>query len=165
MESRRIAEHLEATHPSPPLHLDSPEIEELTKCLRLALTALQPVFLHLVPTRVLSERSAQYFITTREERFGTPLEQMYQERGGEDAWKASEEGFTKITELLKKTKGPFFLGTIPSYADFIYAGVVLFFRGLGSDIAERLSQASGDNGRTITALLDAVEPWSRRDSY
>lgn len=93
-----------------------------------------------------------------------PLDQVYLERKG-TAWEASREGFSKITAMLQETEGPFFMGQTVSYADFIYAGVLLFLKGLGDDVFAKLLEVSGDDGKAIKALLEAVEPWSKRDSY
>ncbi len=58
-----------------------------------------------------------------------PLEQFHRERGV-NAWEKSEEGFSKITAMLQENEGPFFMGHTVSYADFIYAAVLLFLQGL-----------------------------------
>jgi glutathione S-transferase len=164
MDSRKIAARIEADHPTPSVHLDSPYIDRLTQNLRAALIPLEPVYLYLVLTRVLSDKSIPYFTATREEDIGMPLDQFHRERGM-TAWEESEEAFSKITAMLQENEGPFFMGQTVSYADFVYAGVLLFLKGLGDDVFAKLLKASGDDGQAIKTLLEAVRPWSKRVSY
>lgn len=164
MDSRNIAARLEADHPTPSVHLDSPYIDRLIQNLRLALNPLRPVYGYLVATRVLSEESIPFFIAARSRDVGMPLEQFHREGAG-TAWEGAKNGFSNITALLEENEGPYFMGQTVSYADFICAGVLLFLKGLGDDVYTELLKASGDDGRAYTRLLEAVEPWSKRDSY
>lgn len=164
MDSRNIAARLEADHPNPSVHLDSPYVDRLIQNLRLALIPLQPVYGYLVATRILNDESIPFFIAARSRDVGMPLEQFHKEGAG-TAWEKAEKGFSNISELLRENEGPFFMGQTVSYADFICAGVLLFLKGLGEDVSDELVRVSGDEGHAYKTLLEAVEPWSKRDSY
>ncbi|KAI5459731.1 hypothetical protein BGZ63DRAFT_256486 [Mariannaea sp. PMI_226] len=164
MESRKIADRIEADYPNPPVHLDSPYVERLIPHLRAALVPIQAIYIRLVFTEVIRDESILYFDTKRKREMGMTIEQFY-EKYRENAWEKSETGFHAITAMLQENEGPFFMGQTVSYADFIYAGALLFLRQLGDDVFSKLLKASGDDGKTILALLEAVEPWSKRDSY
>lgn len=164
MDSVAIAARLEADYPTPSIHLDSPYHSQFVVHARNTLVPLQGIFIPLVPVRLLSEASVPYFVTSRERDVGSTLEQFARERGGEPAWEAASKALVQITAMLQENEGPFFMGTTVSYTDFFYAGMLLFFKSLGDDIFNRLVKESGDDGKTMFALLEAVEPWSKRNS-
>ncbi|KAF7551241.1 hypothetical protein G7Z17_g5161 [Cylindrodendrum hubeiense] len=167
MDSKKIAARLEADYPTPAIHLElkSPLFEQLIQNLRVAMTPLQPVYIYLVLTRLLSDKSTPFFSTTRTEDIGMSVEQYHQECDVEAAWEESGKGFSGVTAMLKASGGPFLRGQTVSYDDFICAGVLLFFKSLGDDVFVKLVKVSGDDGEAIKGLLEAVEPWSKRDSY
>lgn len=164
MDSSAIAARLEADYPTPSIHLDSPYHSQFVVHARNTLVPLQGIFIPLVPVRLLSDASVPYFVTARERDVGSSLEQLSRDRGGEQAWESMSKALVEITKMLQKNEGPFFMGTTVSYTDFFYAGMLLFFKSLGDDIFDRVRKASGDDGKTMFALLDAVEPWSKRNS-
>ncbi|CAG9986548.1 unnamed protein product [Clonostachys byssicola] len=164
MDSLKIARHIEAIHPEPPLYLDSPLIDQLWQHLRGVLIAIQPIHIHLIATRLLSEKSTPYFFETREKDIGKSTAEWYREHEG-TAWEKSTPHFSAITALLKETDGPFFMGGVVSYVDFIWAAVLLFFKTLGDDVFANVLKASGDDGESFKALLEAVQPWSARNDF
>ncbi|KAH7152584.1 hypothetical protein EDB81DRAFT_789345 [Dactylonectria macrodidyma] len=167
MESSKIAARLEADYPTPAIHLDlkSPQFDQLIHNLRAAMIPLRPVYIYLVLTRLLSDKSTPFFSTRRAEEIGMSVEQYHQECDVEAAWEEAGKGFSGLTAMLKANGGPFLTGQTVGYDDFICAGVLLFFKTLGDDVFAKLVKVSGDGGEAIKDLLEAVEPWSKRNSY
>jgi glutathione S-transferase len=164
MDSRKIAERIDSEYPTPALALDSPYTDRLIQNLRAGMGPLRPIFVYLVLTRVLADGSVPFFTASREEEAGMPMEQYYREQGA-GAWDRSVGGFSGITALLQEKAGPFLEGEGVCYADFILAGVLLFFRQLGDDVWAEVLKASGDKGQAFLAHLEAVGPWAGRDSH
>lgn len=110
MDSRKIADVLEKEYPSPSLHLDSPILKKVEELAPQCITALVPVYIPRAPRYVLNPPSAEYFDRTRAARFGMPLSQLENEKGGESAWKIAEPKWKELGTLLKAEGGPFFMG-------------------------------------------------------
>lgn len=110
MDSRKIADVLEKEYPSPSLHLDSPLLKKVEELAPQCITALAPVYIPRAPRYVLNPPSAEYFDRTRAARFGMPLSQLENEKGGESAWKIAEPKWKELGTLLKAEVGPFFMG-------------------------------------------------------
>jgi hypothetical protein len=70
MDSKAIAEKLEAEHASPPLHLDSAELKAVEEVIPKIRDALRGVWLPPLPGKLLNPSSAEYFRTTRAKRYG-----------------------------------------------------------------------------------------------
>lgn len=110
MDSRPIAQRLEKDHPTPSLHLDSPILPEVAKLLPGIRDPLRGVWLPKVPANLLPERSREYFVRTREKRWGKPLAQVQAEHGGEEAWIEAMPGIKALGEVVKANGGPFVMG-------------------------------------------------------
>jgi glutathione S-transferase len=110
MDSWPIAHSLEKQYPSPSLHLDDPVVLKIRDHVIPMMTPLIPVVLTQVPTNLLNKPSADYFLETREKRFGKPLEQMQKEADVEQCWEAAKAPAKETADLLRKNGGPFFLG-------------------------------------------------------
>ena len=165
MDSYQIADRLESEYPAPSAHLDSPWKDRLVPNLITAMTSIRPIYIYLVLTRVLSDESIPYFEKTRAKDLGMSIDQYHRESDPKVCWSKSETGFRNVTTMLEENDGPFFMGQTLCYADIIWAGVLLFLRGLGDDVFSKVIEASGDEGKAYKALLEAVSPWSSRDSY
>ncbi|KAI2620432.1 hypothetical protein GGR54DRAFT_601068 [Hypoxylon sp. NC1633] len=164
MDSWKIADLLEEKYPEPSLHLDSEYIPRLKKLLPGAIMALRSIYAPGVYNNVLSPASEEFFRRTREENFGKTLEEVAKD-GGEPAWKAAEPNLQKITALLEEnTEGPFFDGKTVGFADFVWAGYLIFFGRIGEDVFDRALKASG-NASTHLKLLEALKPWTERDDH
>jgi len=85
MDSRAIATELERRYPSPPLHLDSETLPEVEALFSKFMTGMRGVLFPKYPPMLLNEPSREYFVRTREERFGMSLAQLEKEEGGEKA--------------------------------------------------------------------------------
>jgi glutathione S-transferase len=161
MDSYQIAPLLEEKYPTPPLAIEPPYLDRFKAIIR-KLQVLSPIYVPLVPERVLAAPSLPYFHATRELDTGMPLAQ-YQELAPA-AWEDAQAPLAEMTALLVEKGGPFFLGDTVSYGDFIWAGLLLFFGRFGDDVLERL-MASGGDASAHKRLLEAVKPWAERDSY
>ncbi|KAK4151060.1 hypothetical protein C8A00DRAFT_17488 [Chaetomidium leptoderma] len=167
MDSRAIAEHLEAAHPSTPsLHLTSPILPRLEAIMPRLLPALAPMYLMLVPARLLSDASVAYWRVSRAEMVGMPLEEFEKVRSPQACWDEVAPVLREVTALLKEENGsggagPFFLGEEVSYADFVWAGFLLMCRCIGEEELEEVVKRSGD-AEAHRALLKGLEPWTKR---
>lgn len=110
MDSWKIALQLEKRYPSPPLQLDSPIIAQVEELLGKNFTPLMGVVLPPCPRNILPPRSAEYYVRTREEKFGTTFDEFEKEKGGDQAWEVAKGPIKDLANLLKKQGGPFFLG-------------------------------------------------------
>ncbi|KAJ4391824.1 hypothetical protein N0V93_005444 [Gnomoniopsis smithogilvyi] len=165
MDSRVIVDVIEKDHPSPPLHLDSPYLKKLEEILApQIMPALRGSYIPLVPKRLLNEASLEYWYRTREEKVGMKLDVLENTEGGEPGFAKAEPLLRQVTSWLKENDGPFFMGNTVSYADFVWAGFLIFFRRIGTDKFEPLLEKTGDPSLHL-ALLSAVEPWSKRDDH
>lgn len=160
MDSKLIAEHFEKAQPSPPLRMDSPYVESIRTPLRELLIPLQPVYLYLVPTRLLGDASIPYFRSTRENNIGKTLEDMHDE-AIDGVWERATPAVHKIVAALDENEGPFLEGEAVGYADFMLGGVLMTLKCLGNDIWDEVIKASPDGGKAILAFLKGLEPWSR----
>jgi glutathione S-transferase len=165
MDSAAIATALEAQHPTPPLHLDSPTLPKVFAALRSVMIAIEPVFLPGVPRSILAEASVPYWDATRTEAVGMPLDEYERANPAAGCWDKAEEGVRAVVALLgeKAGEGPFFLGGEVSYADFVWAGFLVFCKNLGEEeVYGEVVRRSGEGGGVHGRLLEGLEPWLRR---
>ncbi|ODM23286.1 hypothetical protein SI65_00875 [Aspergillus cristatus] len=160
MDSRKIADYIEQRHPQPSLHLDSSYLAKVEDIWSRYMSAFCPIFIPQVPKRILNDASLEYWYTTRERMFGMPLDRLEKEQGGDRAWGEVEVAIREATALLKEQNGPFFMGDTPSYADLVWASILLFCQRLGTECFEETLKRSGD-GQVHLDLLATMEPWSR----
>lgn len=160
MDGKRICEYITTTYPSPPLPgLESPAYTKLIDIMNDVLNKSFGIFVPLVPKRILGPASQEYWYRTREKEDG-PLDELWETQGGEIGWDKTEPSLRAATALLKENpEGPFILGKQVSYADFCWAGFILFTKALGEDVHEELLKRSGD-GRVHLNLVEAVGPWA-----
>ena len=164
MESRAIAAALEQEFPSPPLHLDSPILPKVEALTSKITPALSPIFVPRVPRDILNPRSINYFIRTREEKFGMPLAELEKsEKGGGKAWENAAPHLSELAGLLRENEGPFFMGEVVSYADFIVVGLFQFLKRISydDDAFGRVMQTDP----SFLVLYEACAEWLKRDDY
>ncbi|CAN8096335.1 unnamed protein product [Discula destructiva] len=165
MDSAIIAAVIEKDHPSPSLHLDSPYLEHLNEILTpQIMPVLRGNYTPLVPKRLLNEPSVGYFTREREKRVGMTLDLLEKTEGGDLGFARAEPLLHQVTGWLKENEGPFFMGATISYADFVWAGFLIFFRRIGDDKFGHLLEKTGDPSLHL-GLLAALEPWSKRDNH
>lgn len=165
MDSKKIAETIEARYPEPPVHLDSPyqaRIEELVSPLTSDTFGL---FSYHLPTYVLNPPSAEYWKADRAKIVGMPCDQFAKEKGGQRAIDAAKERLRKITALYKENSdGPFLEGEKPIYADFQWVGYLVFMRRANPECFDDLLAATGD-AELHKAVLAAASPYLARDDH
>lgn len=78
------------------------------------------------------------------------------------AYNAAKPYLEEVTTMLKEDgSGPYFLGKEVSYADFVWAGLLIFMRRIGDDVYENVLKATGDR-KVHEELLEGVKEWSAR---
>ncbi|KAI0465706.1 putative glutathione S-transferase [Xylaria cf. heliscus] len=166
MDSWDIAKAIEKDYPSPSLHLDSPLREKVEGHMASGRAALQPIHIPNVVRRLLKECNYAYWHETRSQRVGMPLDQFEREHGGDQKpFEAASPHFQAVTAILKENpEGPFFMGSAISYTDFIWAGLLIFYRRIGDDVFRSVLEATGD-GAVHLELLGSLESWSARDDH
>ncbi|KAI3318486.1 thioredoxin-like protein [Xylariaceae sp. AK1471] len=168
MDSKIIAQEIEKQYPSPSIHYDSPIRQKFFDILTNAFIELRPVFIPLVPKRLLKEVNHAYWQKTRDAHVreaynGMSLEQLEKELGGEKAYNAASPHLKDITALLKENdQGPFFMGKTVSYTDFVHAGFLIMMRRLGDDVFQPILNATGDPDVHLK-FLEGLKPWTERD--
>jgi glutathione S-transferase len=171
MDSLEIAKHIEANYPSPSIDFDwsfTEKIQGLINELMALGTGVRGVFLITCPERLLNPRSVEYWIDTRSKKLQKPLSELTPDERGGKAWDHASRTLQKVTELLKEKSGPFFKGDTVCYADFCWAGFLLFMGRQGEDVFEKMISVSGDvqgKDNVHLKLLEAVKPWSARDDH
>ncbi|KAL2015377.1 hypothetical protein VTK56DRAFT_5753 [Thermocarpiscus australiensis] len=165
MDSRKIADVIEAEHPSPSVHLDSPYLAKVEGIIARSFAHVAPILLPAVPRTILADASIPYWMETRSKMVGKPLDQFERENPAEKAWDALEPALRDATALLEENaQGPFFMGGEVSYADFVWGGFLLFFQRMGPETWEELLRRSG-NAKAHLDLLEALAPWSKRNDH
>jgi glutathione S-transferase len=111
MDSRPIAEAIEAAHPTPSLRLAASAAVRARMAHVGWLAPLRAVWMPRVPRALLGPRSQDFFVRTREARLGMTLaEYEADEAQAEEAWGKTKPGLLELARLLGETDGPFFLG-------------------------------------------------------
>ena len=162
MDSYKIADIIEEKHPEPSVHLNTPVQLIFRNILMNLMQQLTPIYVPGIAQRILSNESLDFFITARQKDIGMPLDK-FGEQQGPGAFDRAEPFIHEMTALLNKSSsGPYFLGDIVSYTDFIWAAILLFFKCLGDDMYEELLMRSGD-AEAHTNFLDALSLWIKSD--
>ena len=110
MDSLKIATEFEKQYPSPPLHVDSPLVSKVQSIVSGGIGSLRPVIMPRVPDKLLNQSSRDYWVPSREARYGMPLPQYEKELGGDGAWEKATPALRELGTILKAEGGPFALG-------------------------------------------------------
>lgn len=162
MDSYKIADIIEEKHPEPSLALNTPVQLRFRNIMINFMGQLTPIYVPGVAQRILGKESLDFFHTTRQEDVGMPLDD-YRKQKGPGAFERAEPFAREMTALLNETSsGPYFLGDTVSYTDFMWAGILLFFKGLGTEEYQEVLRRTGDAG-THTKFLDALSLWTERN--
>ncbi|KAL0475599.1 hypothetical protein QR685DRAFT_513177 [Neurospora intermedia] len=167
MDSKSIAVALEERYPAPQypsLHLDTPALAKLESLMPGMMGKLAGVFVPGAVKNILGPKSQPYFISTREAEFGMSIDELQKTQGGVQAYEKIREELQEATALLKQNaaRGPFFEGDKVSYADFVWAGFLLFMKYADAEGFDKLLEATGDK-EANERLLEGVKPWARDD--
>jgi glutathione S-transferase len=126
---------------------------------------------------ILDPRGREYFIRTRSQMFGRPLDQVYPPTKDqqEAVWKKMEKKLLDLIRVLKPPpstgpdrpsfashqednddEGPFFLGSTPSYADIIVVSFLTWWARGNPPLFDRMcALGDGELGR----LWDGAKGW------
>lgn len=157
-DSYKIAEYLDQTYPDT-LKAFPPGTEALQAAFydnfNVLTSPVWPLVLPKIPA-ILNPPAAEYFYRTRSEYFGKPLDQLApvgEERA--EAWAKLRAGFDTMNGWFNKSSGPYFMGDMTSFADFVVAGWLRAMKiCFGEDSAEWKDIETWDNGRWVTLLKD-----------
>ena len=162
MDSYKIADIIERKYPEPSLPLNTPTQLRFREILIKLMEELTPIYVPGVAQNILGDASLDFFHTTRQEDIGMPLYD-YKKQHGPGAFRRAEPFAREMTSLLNETSsGPYFLGDTVSYTDFLWAGILLFFKCLGNEEYQEVLMRSGD-AETHTKFLNALSSWTGRN--
>lgn len=164
MDSRQIAQAIEKKYPEPPIYFDSPYQLRIEAAVSATMKALLPVVYPLIPKRLLTESSSEYWHTSRSARVGMKMDEFEEKMGGEKAFRAAEASLKDVTLMLKEnTDGPFLQGAVTCYADFVWAAFLVFAQRIGQDVYDKVLERTGD-AQAHARFFEACRPWLERDS-
>ncbi|KAI6136162.1 hypothetical protein F5141DRAFT_1287992 [Pisolithus sp. B1] len=154
-DSWEIAEYLEKTYPKKPIF--SNKSKGLIRAFDAVLiNLLRPVskFPILRASEILSERSAEYYITAREEGLKEKFSEFSPEGPKrEEHWVILEQIFSTSREWYDKEEGKWLMGDTFSYADIITAAGLFWLKSvLHGDEWEKI--AGWHDGRWARLLAD-----------
>lgn len=164
MDSRKVAERLEALQPEPSLRIDRGEVIDRAQAAVLAVMgSLGAVLLPRVPAEILGERSAEYFYETRKTRFGMPLQEVPESELGRTAWERAGPAWADLAKLLKEDGGgPFVEGSEAGFADLVIAGFWAMLKVTGED--DLFGRAMGLD-EVFKVHWGACEKWFERNDH
>ena len=118
MDSANIASALEQLYPEPSLHLENEKVIKIGQMVPDLTLPLRPEYIAKLPHTIMTERSASFFVASREKMFGKSLAQIEEEEGDGSGWAKCRPAWDELVRLLKEEEGPFFLGTIRKHLAF-----------------------------------------------
>lgn len=165
MDSLAIAQHINTTHPSPPLPIITPEYEQFRALTRSILIHIYRIYQALVFRRLLSPESQAFWRLTREPDHGMTMEELEarhvtDREAWSKAWEAAREPTAGMTALLAAKGGPFFQGNEVSWPDLVWGSILLFFEKIGDDMLGAFLEGAGEGRGVHLRLLEAVRGWS-----
>ena len=162
MDSYKIVDFIEARYPEPSVHLNDPMQSRLRASMVKFMTQMTPIYVPGVAKNILGDKSIDFFLATRQEDVGMPLDE-YGEKNSPGALDRAEPFAREITELLKEnSSGPYFLGDAVSYTDFIWGGILLFFQCLGEKEFQEVLEKTGD-ADVHTKFLEGLNACTKRN--
>ena len=165
MDSRKIADAIEAGYPSPPAALESPYQARIEAVMPRVMKALQPVIYAEIPRRLLEPASIDYWYPVRGKLVGMPLDEFEAKHGGEAAYAAAEAPLRDVSAMLREhDQGPFLQGAQVCYADFVWVAFLEFLRRLGDDIFNQVLARTGAR-ELHERLVEASAPWLKRNDH
>ncbi|KAL7945042.1 hypothetical protein V8C42DRAFT_324397 [Trichoderma barbatum] len=166
MESRKIAEAIEQKHPSPSVYLDSPAVKRIESLVLNTIKPIYPLLMYKISQVILTEKSYDYWVGQYTREYGMTLDEYERQFGGEKAWAEAQPAMSELTALLEEGQagGPFFLGKDASYADFTWVGGLIFVKRTDEGVFQELLNRTGARD-AHQRLLDACEPWLKRNTY
>ncbi|KAL7939379.1 hypothetical protein V8C35DRAFT_286474 [Trichoderma chlorosporum] len=166
MDSRKIAEAIEQRHPSPPTYVGSPIVKRVENLVLHSIKPIYPILMCKISQVILTEKSYDYWVGQYTREFGMTLDEYERQFGGEKAWAAAQPALSELTAILKEGQadGPFFMGKDVSYADFVWAGGLIFVKRTDEGVFQELLNRTGDRA-AHERLFEACAPWLKRNDY
>ncbi|KIW01904.1 hypothetical protein, variant [Verruconis gallopava] len=161
MDSLPIAKALEKEYPTPSLHLDWETLPKVFEKTTQILDITTPWWKAKIPRNVLLPRSAEYFSRTRAERHGMPLEQLESDFATEQVWSQVKPVAEQLGAILKASGGPYYMGSYPSYADFVTVGALQCLKRADEIVFQKLVGLEPE----LLKLYDACREWLERDDH
>ncbi|KIK30027.1 hypothetical protein PISMIDRAFT_671047 [Pisolithus microcarpus 441] len=154
-DSWEIAEYLEKTYPEKPIFPNkSKGLIRAFDAILMNLLRAAIKFPLVRSTEIMNERSAEYFIATREVGFKEKFSEFSPEGPKrEEHWALLEQMFNTSKEWYDEEGGKWLMGDVLSYADIIIASRLFWFkRVLHDDEWEKI--ANWHDGRWAKLLAD-----------
>ena len=161
MDSYKIAMELERRYPSPSLRLNTAAVEEAQKQILSVLVSLRGLVGIKVLSHIVNPRSTEWVERQREEGFGLSWDEIAKTYGGENAWTEAEPAIRALGAILKAEEGPFALGKIVTYVDFVIVGGLQCFKRADADVYERIVRVEP----ALKTLYEASAAWLARDDH
>lgn len=137
MDSAKIAPVLEQLQPEPSLLLKGPH-DRVHKVVGQMMGSLVPTFLYRVRDG-LNPASAEYYEAKFKPLFGIGLDELAESELARNSWTNAEPSIHEMGEILgEQPGGPYVLGSVVSYADFVFAAVLHCILLLDTSILEKL---------------------------
>ena len=168
MDSFPIAQHLDKFFPSPPLfpsgdasHALSVAVAKILSNVRQKCMSAPSMLVFPDVPDILDPRGKEYFIRTRSEMFGKPLDELRPKNEGEVrvATEAAKKEFAVLAEMLKgsgQNTGPFFEGDKLGYADIFLVCYLAWFERADKKLwREIMSVGDGE----LSKLWETCLPW------
>jgi glutathione S-transferase len=161
-DSSAIAEYLDTKYP------DRPVFPKQGKAFQYAFeecfkSLVAPHVFMLFPSvcTILDDRGSTYFRQTREQRFGKKLEEISPEGPvREGHWKALENGYDKLAEVIGKNgPGVDYVagGSEPTYADMVHLSFLIWIKVILPDEWEK--RVKHWSGGRWDRLLKITQEW------
>ncbi|KAI6099268.1 hypothetical protein EDD16DRAFT_1659791 [Pisolithus croceorrhizus] len=153
-DSWEIAEYLEKTYPEKPIFPNKSKGLILafdTAVFGLGRAAVAFPFLRA--SRILRERSAEYFITTREALLGKKISEFSPEGPERDEhWAIIKGAIDILKQWYDKEEGKWLMGDVFSYADIIIASRLFWFKRIlhGDEWEKVVGWHDGRWGKLLT---------------
>ncbi|KAJ7644284.1 glutathione S-transferase [Roridomyces roridus] len=164
-DSALIAEYLDEAYPETPKLIPA-GTRALQTSFRVAykhLTEASAQFIIPSIPDILYPRSREYYVRTREIRFGKKLSEVMPVGDAHDAaWAQLKAGFTKVSGWMNDDE-PFVMGNVVTFADFVLAGELQWFmKGFGETSPKWQDILTWDGGRWAK-LLDSLKGYEGLD--
>ena len=163
-DSLAIAQYLETTYPATPKLFPDNTLGLQTAFIyayRHQMTSMWQ-FAYAPECSMLNPPSAEYFRRTREEMFGRSLEDLVpQGEKGEAEWAKFRAGLGRVDGWYAKTGGPFLLGDAPSWADFVVASHVIWWKNVWGEESKQWNDVSKWHGGRWNAILENLKDYQQ----
>lgn len=163
-DSLAVAQYLETTYPTTPKLFPDNTLGLQTAFIYAHRHQMANMwqFIYAPECSMLNPRSAEYFRRTREQMFGRSLENLVpQGDQGEAEWAKFRAGLGRVDGWYAKTGGPFLLGNVASWADFVVASHVILWKNVWGQESKQWKDVSSWHGGRWNALLEHLKDYQQ----